>query len=97
MLQKIRWFLLLLGILIVVMVCLQNRDPVSLQLLFFEGEYPLTLMLLATSAASFVFGSLMTMWVMRAKKPAKHPPAKTKATPAASEPVTKKAPSAEAP
>jgi len=69
-LQKIRWFLLLLGILLVVILAFQNNAPVELELLFFRGTYPLTLLLLATSAASFVFGSLMTFWMLRGKKKA---------------------------
>ena len=68
MLQKIRWFLLLLGILIIVVVAFQNGESVPLDLLFFRGEYPLTLLLLGTSAASFVFGSLMTFWMLRRRK-----------------------------
>lgn len=67
MLQKIRWFLLLLGVLVIVIVAFQNNRRVELDVLFFSGEYPLTLLLLATSAASFVFGGLMTAWMLRAR------------------------------
>lgn len=67
MLQKIRWFLLLSGLLLVVIVAFQNQDPVDLSVLFFSGRYPLTLLLLATSAISFVLGSLMTAWKIRAR------------------------------
>ncbi|MEM9368656.1 MAG: LapA family protein [Planctomycetota bacterium] len=67
MLQKIRWFSFLLGVLVVVVVAFQNHNAVELDLLFFRGEYPLTLLLLGTSAISFVLGALMTAWRMRSK------------------------------
>ncbi|MEM6777964.1 MAG: LapA family protein [Planctomycetota bacterium] len=67
MLQKIRWFVILSGLLVVVVVAFQNQEPVDLNLLFFRGEYPLTLLLLATSAISFVVGSLMTALRIRSR------------------------------
>ena len=67
MLQKIRWFLLLVGILVVVIIAVQNSRSVEIDLLFFRGTYPLTLLLLGTSAASFLFGALMTGWMLRSR------------------------------
>lgn len=67
MLQKIRWFFLLVGILLVVTIAFQNSHTVELDLLFFRGKYPLTLLLLGTSAASFVLGALMTGWMFRSR------------------------------
>ena len=67
MLQKIRWFLLLVGILVVVIIAVQNSRSVEIDLLFFRGQYPLTLLLLGTSAASFAFGALMTAWMLRSR------------------------------
>ena len=66
--QKIRWFLLVVGILMVVTISLQNRTPTQLNLLLFESTMPLTLLLLATSAASFIFGALTTVWMLRRPK-----------------------------
>jgi uncharacterized integral membrane protein len=65
MLQKIRWFLLLVGVLLIVIIALQNSRSVELELLFFRGQYPLTLLLLGCSAASFVLGALTTGWMLR--------------------------------
>lgn len=65
MLQKIRWFLLLVGVLLIVVIALQNSRSVELELLFFRGQYPLTLLLLGCSAASFVLGALTTGWMLR--------------------------------
>ena len=67
MLQKIRWFLLLVGVSLIVILAFQNSRSVEFDLLFFGGEYPLTLLLLACSAASFVFGSLTTGWMLRSR------------------------------
>lgn len=76
MLQKIRWFVILTGLLLVIVVAFQNQDPVDLNLLFFQGEYPLTLLLLATSAISFVVGSLITALRIRARHKAAEAKAK---------------------
>ncbi|MEO9594657.1 LapA family protein [Rhodopirellula bahusiensis] len=67
MLQKIRWFLSLAAVLVVVIVAFQNQDAVPLTILFFSGEYPLTLLLLGFSGVSFVLGCLMTAWRIRSR------------------------------
>ena len=78
MLQKIRWFLLLTGIVLVLIVAFQNSRRVELDLLFFRGEYPLTLLLLACSAASFLFGALTTAWMLRSRRDKSGPKPVTK-------------------
>lgn len=65
MLQKIRWFFLLVGLSLIVILAFQNSRRVELELLFFRGEYPLTILLLGCSAASFVLGALTTGWMLR--------------------------------
>ncbi|MCC9642664.1 LapA family protein [Rhodopirellula sp. JC740] len=67
MLQKIRWSLSLIAVLVVVIVAFQNQDAVPLTILFFSGEYPLTLLLLGCSGVSFVLGCLMTAWRIRSR------------------------------
>ncbi len=62
MLQKIRYFLFLLAVLAVIVVAFQNQDRVDVKILFFNGRYPLTLLLLATSGISFILGAVCTMW-----------------------------------
>lgn len=62
MLQKIRYFLFLLAVLAVIVVAFQNQDRVDVKILFFNGRYPLTLLLLATSGVSFILGAICTMW-----------------------------------
>ncbi len=85
MLQKIRWFLLITGVLVVVIIALQNQTPTPLKLLFLNSTIPLTLLLLATSASSFVFGALTTVWMLKKKEPAK---VKSEPQPAKTPPVT---------
>lgn len=70
MVQKIRWFFLLVGVLLIVIIAFQNSQSVKLNLLFFRGQYPLTLLLLGTSAASFVLGALMTGRMLRSRSKA---------------------------
>ena len=65
MLQKIRWFFLLVGVSLIVILAFQNSRRVELDLLFFSGEYPLTILLLGCSAASFILGALTTGWMLR--------------------------------
>lgn len=62
MLQKIRYFLFLFAVLAMIVVAFQNQDQVDFNILFFQGRYPLTLLLLATSGLSFVLGAACTMW-----------------------------------
>jgi uncharacterized integral membrane protein len=71
MLQKIRWFLLITGVSVAVIIALRNQTPTTLDLLFFNSTIPLTLLLLATGAANFVFGALTTVWMLKKKEPAK--------------------------
>ena len=66
MMQRIRWFLLLLGIIVLLVLSLANKDPVPVKVpLVFETEMPLSMLLIATSAMSFVLGALMTGWMLR--------------------------------
>ena len=66
MMQRIRWFLLLTGIVVVLVLSLWNTENVTIKIPFFEDhELPLAMLLLATAASSFVFGALMTGWMLR--------------------------------
>ncbi len=97
MLQKIRWFFLLVGVSVIVILAFQNSRRVELDLLFFRGEYPLTILLLGCSAASFVLGALTTWWMFRnrgraAKQATKKSP-KPKSTSDSPQPNDKSGPS----
>lgn len=65
MIQKIRYFLFLLAVLVVIVVAFQNHHAVDIEVLTFRGQYPLTLLLLATAVISFTLGSIMTAWRSR--------------------------------
>ncbi len=60
MLQKIRWAILILGVLVLIAIMVQNSHPVLLKLFFFETELPTSTLLLATSVLSFLIGALTT-------------------------------------
>ncbi len=65
MMQKIRWAILILGVLVLIAVMVQNSHPVLLKLFLFETELPTSTLLLATSVLSFLIGALTTgrmMW-----------------------------------
>jgi uncharacterized integral membrane protein len=65
MMRKIRWAILILGILVLIAIMVQNSHPVLLKLFFFETQLPTSTLLLATSVLSFLIGALTTgrmMW-----------------------------------
>lgn len=71
MMQRIRWFLLLFGIVVVLVLSLYNSEVITVQIPFAEDrELPLSMLLLATSAISFVFGAIMTGWMLRGRRKA---------------------------
>ncbi len=66
MMQRIRWFLLILGIIVLLVLGLANQTSVPVKMpLVFEAELPLSMLLAATAAISFVLGALMTGWMLR--------------------------------
>ncbi len=71
MMQRIRWFLLLFGIVVVLVLSLYNSEIITVQIPFAEDrDLPLSMLLLATSAISFVFGAIMTGWMLRGRRKA---------------------------
>jgi uncharacterized integral membrane protein len=89
--QKIRWFLLIVGIFLSLLLSLQNSVNTSVNFLWFDAELPLSVLLLATTGAGFLFGALMTASMLRsrAKKKAAAEVAKAKAEKVKSEPEAK--------
>ncbi|MGB7342852.1 MAG: lipopolysaccharide assembly protein LapA domain-containing protein [Pirellulaceae bacterium] len=72
MMQRIRWVLLILGISIFVILSVWNSGTVTVQFPFMsDRELSLSNLLLITSAGSFVFGSIMTGWMLRGARKAK--------------------------
>lgn len=87
MLQKIRYFAFLIGVLVLVIVAFQNQEPVDIQLLFFSGSYPLMLLLLGCSGLSFVLGAFLAAWRIRRRAKAKAAKAAASQAEAAQPPV----------
>ena len=66
--QKIRWFLLILGIVAALAVALQNNAPTKVRFLWLEQMMPLTLLLLTTTTIGFLLGALLTASMLRGRK-----------------------------
>ncbi|GAA5506735.1 hypothetical protein [Novipirellula caenicola] len=68
MMQKIRWILLLLGIVIALVIAFQNNRNEEVNVLFFHGEVSLLLLILTAVGVGFVFGAMLTYGMLRPKK-----------------------------
>ena len=68
MVQKIRWILLLFGIVVAIAVAIQNNDAVDVKLLFFQATLSLSLLILVSAGIGFLFGALMTGMMLRSRK-----------------------------
>ncbi len=65
MMQKIRWGILILLVIVLLAVVLQNAAPVTLKLFWFETQLPTSTLLMVTSAASFLLGAVITHRMLR--------------------------------
>ena len=66
MLQKIRWFFLLVGLTFVLLLMWGNSSPVTVKFPFVaDQQLPLSILIFTTSAASFVLGAIVTGWMLR--------------------------------
>ena len=71
MMQRIRWVLLLLGIVIVMVLLFYNSDEVPVKLPLVEDrELPLSVLLMATTAIGFLLGAVMTARMLRSRNKA---------------------------
>lgn len=79
MMQKIRWFLLILIIAFLLAVILLNSDPTDINLVIRKQSLPLSVLLIATLTLGFLFGALTTASMLRRDRRSKSPakPAKT--------------------
>jgi len=71
MMQKIRWSILILGVIVLLAAMLQNSGPVTLKLFFFETAMPISVLLLATSVTSFLVGGLTIGRMLRRREAVK--------------------------
>lgn len=68
MMQKIRWSILFLGVIVLLAAMLQNSGPVTLKLFFFETAIPISVLLLSTSVISFLVGGLTIGRMLRRRE-----------------------------
>ena len=72
MMQRIRWFLLIVTIVVVVVFSFYNTENVTVKLPILEDhDLPLALLLIVTAAIGFVFGAIMTGWMLRGSSKSK--------------------------
>ncbi|MDG2219955.1 MAG: LapA family protein [Rubripirellula sp.] len=69
--QKIRWLLLILAILMALAVTFQNNDAVPVRLLWIERNMSLSILLACTTAIGFLAGALTTALMLLRRGPAK--------------------------
>jgi len=81
MMQKIRWFLLILIIALLLTAIWQNGDPTVIKLLNLEQEVPLSVLLISTIAIGFLFGALTTATMLRRGRRSKSPAKAEKTAP----------------
>ncbi|QDT06367.1 hypothetical protein K227x_47760 [Rubripirellula lacrimiformis] len=92
--QKIRWFFLIVGIVLALAMALQNNEPADIRLLWLDAQFPLSVLLIVATAVGFLFGALLTASMLRSRKAAAKakaaakPESKPKLEPSPSNPST---------
>ena len=67
--QKIRWFFLILAIVLVIAIAVQNNRLEAVHLFWLETpEMPLSVLLLSTSGIGFLLGALVTASMLRSRR-----------------------------
>jgi len=69
--QKIRWTMLLIGVVILLTAMVQNSETTPLKLFFYQTELPVSVLLLATSATSFLLGAITVGRILKRSAQAK--------------------------
>lgn len=75
--QKIRWFFLILAIILTLAAIFQNNQNAEIHLLWLKRTLPLSMLLLTTSAIGFLFGAVVTASMLRSHRKHKEAAAKT--------------------
>jgi|GEM_PF-1556777 len=76
--QKIRWAILLIGVIVLLAAAIQNSENVPLKLFFYETQLPVSVLLLVTSTISFFLGALTMGRLLRKSSKANPKPAPEK-------------------
>lgn len=85
--QKIRWFFLIVGILLALLMGWQNTQNVDIRLLWITHSLPLSVLLLSFTAIGFLFGALMTAAMLHRRRATEKKRKKAVPGPAAPAPV----------
>lgn len=76
--QKIRWAILLMGVIVLLAAAIQNSENVLLKLFFYETQLPVSVLLLVTSTISFFLGAFTMGRLLRRSSKATPKPAPEK-------------------
>ncbi len=57
MMRKIRWGILLIGVIVLIAAMLQNSESIPLKLFFYERTMPVSVLILVTAVISFLAGA----------------------------------------
>ena len=67
--QKIRWFFLILAIVLAIDMVLENTELTAIHLFWLQTpEMPLSVLLLSTAGIGFLFGAIMTASMLRSRR-----------------------------
>ena len=89
--QKIRWFFLIVLMVLAISLALQNNETTAFQLLWFKKTLPLSVLLLSGAGIGFLLGALSTASMLRSRR--KKEKARNKASEkAAAEKIAEQAP-----
>ena len=67
--HKIRWFFLILAIVLVIAMAVQNNEQEAVRLFWLETPgMPLSVLLLSTTGIGFLLGALMTASMLRSRR-----------------------------
>jgi uncharacterized integral membrane protein len=74
--QKIRWTILLIGVVILLTAMIQNSATTTLKFFTYQTQLPVSVLLLTTSATSFLLGAITAGRMLKRSTRAKLVPAK---------------------
>lgn len=67
--SRIRWFLIIFGVSVLMIFSLSNTESVPIRMpLVFNAEVPLSMLLAISGLIGFMVGALWTAWMLHRKK-----------------------------
>jgi len=69
MMQKIRWAILLIGVIVLLAAVVQNSENVDLKLFYFQTTFPISVLMLVTATVSFFIGAITRgRWIKQSSR-----------------------------